>query len=561
MSALDRLMLDHSSELTLLVDPQTLEIVHANASAARALGYEVGQLKGVAVTEIESALADVFYWEDVRAGRFQPISNQEGLLRCLDGELITTTKSVQAVQTEGRTLLLIQATRREAEHLAENVLAKTLSQLRATLESTSNGILVIDWQGSIDSMNHVFGSMWQLPDELLGSNDDARIFAYVSEQVQEAGLLRERLHAIVDAGATADVLHHHDGRVLEVNSLPQVLGEQIIGRVFSFQDITRHTLAEAALRESRDQMEERVRRRTADLYAANERLLLEKELQAQLFKKLGETQSQLLQSERMASIGQLAAGVAHEINNPVGFVHSNFGSLQTYVLGMLQLLAAYEQAESELSEPVREGIAQIKNQIDMAFLREDIMSLLSESADGLQRVTRIVRDLKNFSHVDQAELQFANIEEGIESTLRVVWNELKYKAEVVKEFGAIPSIQCFPFQLNQVFMNLLLNASQALEGKGTITIRTGFDAQEVWVEVSDTGKGIASEHLPRIFEPFFTTKPVGQGTGLGLSLSYGIVQKHNGSIEVVSEVGRGTTFKLRLPRLGSPEIACEVSSS
>jgi PAS domain S-box-containing protein len=552
MSTMDRLMLDHSDELMLLVDPQTLEIVHANASTAKVLGYTLAQLKALAITEIESSLVDVFYWEDARVGRYQPIQNQEGLLRRRDGELVTTTKNVQAVVADGRTLLLIQATPRKMEQTAENVLAKTLSQLQATLESTSNGILVIDWHGSIDSMNHVFGTMWMLPDELLDSNDDARIFAYVSEQVIETELFLEIMRAIVDAGATSNVLHHHDGRVFEVNSLPQMLGEQIIGRVFSFQDITRHTLAEAALRDSRDLLEERVRVRTADLYAANERLVQEKELQAELIKKLGETQSQLLQSERMASIGQLAAGVAHEINNPVGFVNSNIGSLRTYVLGMLDLLAAYEQAEAELTEPTRHRIGQLKKQIDMAFLREDILALLAESDDGLQRVTRIVRDLKNFSHVDKSELQVANIEEGIESTLRVVWNELKYKAEVVKEFGNIPSIHCFPFQLNQVIMNLLVNAGQALDSKGTITLRTGHDAADVWIEVSDTGKGIPKENLRRIFEPFFTTKPVGKGTGLGLSLSFGIVKKHGGSIEVVSEVGVGTTFKVTLPKKPPP---------
>jgi signal transduction histidine kinase len=548
MSDMDRLMLDHSDELMLLVDPTTLEIVHANASTAKALGYSIAQIKELAITDIESSLADVFYWEDARAGRYQAIQNQEGLLRRRDGELVTTTKNVQPVVADGRTLLLIQASLRQMEQMAENVLAKTLSQLQATLESTSNGILVIDWHGCIDSMNRVFGTMWTLPDDLLDSNDDTLIFAYVSEQVLEAELFLESMRAIVDAGATSNVLHHHDGRVFEVNSLPQMLGEQIIGRVFSFQDITRHTLAEAALRESRDQLEERVRVRTADLYAANERLVQEKELQAELIKKLGETQSQLLQSERMASIGQLAAGVAHEINNPVGFVNSNIGSLRTYVLGMLDLLTAYEQTEEELSESARQRIGQIKSQVDMAFLREDILSLLSESADGLQRVTRIVRDLKNFSHVDEAELQFANIEEGIESTLRVVWNELKYKADIVKEFAGIPPIQCFPFQLNQVIMNLLVNAGQALDSKGTIYIRTGHNSTEVWIEVSDTGKGIPKENQSRIFEPFFTTKPVGKGTGLGLSLSFGIVKKHGGSIEVVSEVGMGTTFKVTLPK-------------
>jgi signal transduction histidine kinase len=407
--------------------------------------------------------------------------------------------------------------------------------------------LVIDWQGRIDSMNHKFGNMWSLSEEFLRSREDAEILNYVTQQVLESDLLLGRLSAIVDSRVTDDVVHHHDGRVFEVNSLPQMSGEQIIGRVFGFQDVTQYKLVEAALRESRDQLEERVLARTAALNEANEKLLREKELQAATIKKLEEAQNQLLQSERMASIGQLAAGVAHEINNPVAFVNSNIGSLEKYVSDMLTLLAAYEESETDITELAKKNIERIKAKIDINFLREDILILLAESADGVQRVTQIVRDLKNFSHVDDGERKWVKVEEGIESTLRVVWNELKYKAEVIKEFGTTPPIWCFPSQLNQVFMNLFTNAGQALEGKGIITIRTGHDETRVWIEVQDNGKGIQTENLERIFDPFFTTKPVGQGTGLGLSLSHEIVKKHGGTIEVVSQLGQGTSFKVILP--------------
>ncbi len=287
--------------------------------------------------------------------------------------------------------------------------------------------------------------------------------------------------------------------------------------------------------------------RTADLLIANETLLVEKKRQEVLIKKLGEAQSQLLQSEKMASIGQLAAGVAHEINNPVGFVNSNLGALQHYADDLLKLLAAYERIEGSLADEVQQEIKLLKKEVDVAYLREDIGNLLIESLDGLQRVKRIVQDLKDFSHVDEAERQWASLESGLESTLRVVWNELKYKVEVVKEYGNIPQIECFPSQLNQVFMNLLMNAVHSIEDHGRITIRTGQEQGNVWVEVEDTGKGIKPEHLGRIFEPFFTTKPVGKGTGLGLSLSYGIVQKHSGKIEVKSELGKGSVFKVVLP--------------
>ena len=288
--------------------------------------------------------------------------------------------------------------------------------------------------------------------------------------------------------------------------------------------------------------------RTADLHAVNDALRQEKEQQASLIQRLEEAQNQLIQSERMASIGQLAAGVAHEINNPVGFVNSNLGSMEHYLQNLLRLLSRYEQAQAELSAPTQEQIVRLREEIDIEFLRGDVTELLAESLDGLKRVTRIVQDLKTFSHADEAEQQWANLEAGLESTLRVAWNELKYKAEVIKEFAGIPEVECFPFQLNQVFMNLLVNAAHAIVERGSITIRTGHDEGHVWVEIQDTGHGIKPENLPRIFDPFFTTKSVGQGTGLGLSIAYGIVKKHHGQIEVRSVVGQGTTFKVLLPK-------------
>jgi two-component system, NtrC family, sensor kinase len=547
VSDLAQLMLDHSPEMLLLVDPGTLQIVLANATVATALGFSTEQLTDMAITDIESALQDMFYWEDVRAGNCLEIQNQEAQYRCADGELLTVAKSIRRLVHDGATLLLVQATQNQSVRQVQDALAQTLSRLRATLESTGNGILVVDWHGKVNSMNRQFSKMWALPDELLQAQDDAHILEFVAQSVQEQALLRVRLNAIVDPTESSDTIRHLDGRVFELSSRPQYLDEQIIGRVFSVQDITQRTLDAQALRESRDQLEMRVQARTADLQTLNETLHAEKALMAELIKELEAAQSQLLQSERMASIGQLAAGVAHEINNPVGFVHSNLGSLQRYVDGLLRLLSTYERAESLLPEEFAQQICGVKKDVDFEFMRDDITVLLGESLDGLKRVTRIVQDLKNFSHVEESESQWADLEAGIDSTLRVVWNELKYKAEVVKEFAGLPQIRCYPFQLNQVFMNLLVNASHAIEARGTITVRTGFDDKQVWVVVQDTGKGIQPENLPRIFDPFFTTKPVGKGTGLGLSLSYGIVQKHQGRIEVTSEVGKGTTFTVFLP--------------
>lgn len=272
----------------------------------------------------------------------------------------------------------------------------------------------------------------------------------------------------------------------------------------------------------------------------------EKEEQRILNIQLKEAQSHLMQSEKMASIGQLAAGVAHEINNPIGYVYSNLGTLEKYVQDTFGMLDLYEQAEESIIDAeVRTKLKAAKDKLDIGFLKEDLRALMNESKDGITRVKKIVQNLKDFSHVDTSdEWHFTDLHNGIDSTLNIVSNEIKYKAEIIKEYGELPEIECLSSQLNQVFMNLLVNAAHAIEEHGTITIRSGRQGDEVWVEVADTGKGIAAEHIKKIFDPFFTTKPIGKGTGLGLSLSYGIVQKHHGRIEVRSELGKGTTFRV-----------------
>jgi len=280
---------------------------------------------------------------------------------------------------------------------------------------------------------------------------------------------------------------------------------------------------------------------------AEEALKKEKAEQLVLINRLEEAHNQLLQAEKMASIGQLAAGVAHEINNPIGFVNSNLGVLQSYVQKLLNLVGAYEKYEPELSTESIEALNALKQETDLGYLRDDISDLLSESLGGLQRVKRIVQDLKDFSHISDSEMLWANLEDGLESTLNVVWNELKYKAEVVKDYGKLPEVECIPSQLNQVFMNLLVNAAQAIQEHGKITLRTRQEDDNVRIEIADTGCGIPQEIINRIFDPFFTTKPVGTGTGLGLSITHGIIRKHNGRIDVSSEPGKGTTFSITIP--------------
>jgi PAS domain S-box-containing protein len=301
----------------------------------------------------------------------------------------------------------------------------------------------------------------------------------------------------------------------------------------------------------RKQMEARLLERTQALEVANAKLETEKEQQRILIRKLSDMQGQLLQSEKMASIGLLAAGVAHEINNPLAFISSNFGALERDARDILKLINAFEGVEALLPGDARAPVTFMKQDIGLDDIRQDLDALFIESREGLQRVKHIVQNLKDFSRPGGTKKELADLEQGLNSTLNVAWNEIKYKADVVKEYGGVPELYCLPSQINQIFLNLLINAAHAIEGKGTIVVRTGYDESVVWVEIEDNGSGIAPEHLDHIFEPFFTTKPVGKGTGLGLSIVYGIVQGHNGRIEVKSELGRGTVFKVVLPRSGS----------
>jgi two-component system NtrC family sensor kinase len=292
-----------------------------------------------------------------------------------------------------------------------------------------------------------------------------------------------------------------------------------------------------------DGLEQAVLERTRAILHTNALLQSEMSERKQL-------ESRLVQAEKLASIGQLAAGVAHEINNPIGFITSNFGTLETYVGQLFEMLGAHEGAEQKRDQP---GLAAQSEdpgeRMELAFLREDIPQLMRESKDGLVRVGKIIQALKDFARAgEQQHWERADLHQGIDSTLTIIASEIKYVADVVREYAVLPEIECLPSQLNQVFMNLLVNAAHASGAqRGRITVRSGVEGEHVWIEIADNGAGIPADVLPRIFDPFFTTKPIGKGTGLGLSLSYGIVQKHGGRIDVQTQVGQGSAFRVTLP--------------
>mgnify|MGYP002150576692 CR=1 FL=1 len=295
-------------------------------------------------------------------------------------------------------------------------------------------------------------------------------------------------------------------------------------------------------------LEQRVQRRTEQLSKKNHQL-------EDAYEELKQTQAKLVHTEKLASLGQLAAGVAHEINNPIAFITNNLTTLSEYVLVYKSLIEHYDEYIEHSSEhlnhsdlrEIKRKVDTIKSKENLEFLNDDVENLLSETIVGTHRVSKIVAGLRDFSHTDNTELEPVDINECIESALMVANNEVKYKCKVKKDLSPIPLLACNKGKINQVLLNFIINAGQSIINEGTITIRSRLKDDEVIIEISDDGEGIKKENIDKLFDPFFTTKPVGQGTGLGLSISHGIIEEHHGYITVESKVGVGTTFQVHLP--------------
>ncbi|SDH60721.1 ATP-binding protein [Propionivibrio dicarboxylicus] len=313
-------------------------------------------------------------------------------------------------------------------------------------------------------------------------------------------------------------------------------------------------LADAIRKCLRDRDHLKELRLNREITLLNTALQKEKAEHLALIRRLEEAHNQLLQSEKMASIGQLAAGVAHEINNPLGFVTANFSVLQQYIARLSRLLATYAGFENDLSAQERETLAHVKAEIDFEFLNEDISDMFEESSSGLRRVKQIVQSLTDFAEGGGTDFEPCDLHECLETTLSVMTHELKGKTQILREYGDLPMVECIPSEIRQVFMSLLVNAAQAITGEGRIVIRTCRQDDFACIEVADNGHGIPPDILHRIFDPFFTTKPVGEGTGLGLSIAHGIIRKHAGRIDVESAPGQGTTFRVLIP-FHRPEAA------
>ncbi|MBI2059296.1 MAG: histidine kinase [Nitrospirae bacterium] len=288
-----------------------------------------------------------------------------------------------------------------------------------------------------------------------------------------------------------------------------------------------------------------------DLARAVNRILEERQAALEL---LSSHESQLIQAEKLVSLGTLTAGIAHEINNPMAFLQNNLAVLARYVRSLITVLRAYRTLEDragrlpqgDLQESLAD-IRRIRESEKMDRITGDLGDLVRESHEGADRISKIVSDLREFAHVDESEIEPTDINAILDSALGIMANELRHKAEIAKEYGSVSKIPCAPRRLTQVFLNLLLNAAQAISTQGTIRLRTRESNGTVRVEIEDTGAGIAAEHMPHLFEPFFTTKPAGKGMGLGLYLSYRIVERMGGTLEAESQLGVGSTFRVVLP--------------
>ncbi|HEY5885930.1 MAG TPA: ATP-binding protein [Pyrinomonadaceae bacterium] len=302
----------------------------------------------------------------------------------------------------------------------------------------------------------------------------------------------------------------------------------------------------------RRELQRTARRYKASLEQQNIELARRKEALERL-------QAQLVQTEKMASLGQLAAGVAHELNNPAGFVYGNMDLLKDYLGHLQKLLAAYEAIS--LPADLAVGINAVKKQIGYDRLLGDLDSIISDCREGSERICDVVKNLRLFSRLDEAEVKEIDIHGGIDSTIRLLSRYFSTgNVTVHRDFGDLPRVSCYAGQLNEVWLNLLVNAAQAISGDGQVRIKTSCEGDWIMVTISDTGKGISDQDRSRIFDPFFTTKPVGEGTGLGLSITYGIIERHHGTITVDSKLGKGTTFTIRIPVEAPKPVSQEIAS-
>jgi PAS domain S-box-containing protein len=434
---------------------------------------------------------------------------------------------VSVVYLSGRSLAKAELRRRAAEEM----LAASEAFYHTLVETLPQNIYRKDLQGRFTFANGRFLSeMKRGLDQVTGHTD----FDFFPKELAER--YRRDDQAVIRTGTPFETVEEHvkpGGETIYVQVLKTAVYDdrgRVIGTQGMFWDVTEKKRAEEMLERKNRQLEEAAR--------------AEREAREALLR----AQGQLVQSEKLAGLGQMVAGVAHEINNPLAFVGNNVAVMQRDVGGLRKLLDLYRQADGTVPAELRQRIAEVEEEIDLSYTLENLEGLFSRSREGLRRIQQIVKDLRDFARLDESDLAECDLNAGITSTLNIIQGHAKRKrVRLVTELGEIPRVTCYPAKVNQVIMNLVGNAIDASHEEGEVIVRSRATGGDAVIEVQDNGTGIPAAIREKIFDPFFTTKPQGEGTGLGLSISYGIVQDHGGSIGVESEEGKGTLFRVTLP--------------
>jgi two-component system, NtrC family, sensor kinase len=530
-NALLRTVIDRTTAHIHILDPHMHRFIDANQTALQSLGYSRAEFLSLSLSDIDSSANEALVQKLDRRIAKEGHALHLGAYRKKDGSTFPVEVTLSPAHLE-RDYIIAIARDISARTQDEAALKESEERFRLISENVADLIAILDHDGKCLYASPSHGHEGIRPEDIVGRSYLANI---APEDVPH---LKQRMDRVI-SGSRHQLaqfrFRHGDGSWRHKETTISLLVDDRGTRLLSVaRDITDRVVLD------------------------EERLLLEKQLSDQnnaLKKTIGEVhqmQQSLIQSEKMASIGQLTAGIAHEINNPLAFVSSNLNRFKEYFDAVVRVLHSWNEAKPAMQKDPRlqqvlATISQAEEQADLEFVVTDFDVLMTHTEGGAERIRSIVDRLRGFSHMADTSQGAIDLNAAMDETLELIWNELKYKATIVKEYGALPRVTCNSGEIKQVLVNLLVNAAQALPAKGTIRLTSSVVDNHAVIEVQDSGVGIPEEHLKRIFDPFFTTKPVGKGTGLGLWISTTIIQKHSGTLTVKSEVGKGTTMTISLP--------------